>query len=241
MTWDPTSMFAGAQEGKDSSWNFIKEGKDQIMAFAGLTQYAKAGEAPKYKAEFVVIQSTVHPPGEVVQVSIQPYANKFQGHGAKEAGRLRKLIRALHSLPEDVDPQTAGQRFTQTMDPSNPCRGFQLKCNCWGKTTEKDLRITDQEWELVPGQTPETVAGYRAKIDAMPEFQAKAPPAPAPAPQAPPPQAMPPGPVNYGAPPMAQQPPPPPAPMSAPPAAPAPAAPQPSAAPPMPPGGNVPW
>lgn len=169
--FDVNAMFAGAQEG-GARLNFLKPGEGQVLAFANLVDYSKQGqEAPKYRADFVVLQSTAHAPGEVVSLVFHPYSTKFQGAGAKEAGNLQKMLKGIHGLPPDSPPELMGEVFTRSMDPSQPARGMVVKVDCWSRTTQGGATITDQAWTHIEGQTPDKVATNRAKIDTMPEFQ----------------------------------------------------------------------
>ena len=183
--FDITSMFAGAKL-PSNLITWIGKG-NHLFALAELKQIQKDGEAPKYMASFLVVESNLHEVGIVVSTMFKPYSEVFKGAGAKEAGRMVDLVMKLFNYS---NPGPAGPAFTKLLTPEQPGRGYLInavgvesfpKPNADGSPKLDANGQPKGPWVNVSyrhaqGQTAEEVAARRKIIDGLPQYSKSAPP-----------------------------------------------------------------
>ena len=190
-------MYAGAKE-PTQGLAFIKAG-NHVLALANFQATNKANEAPKFRADFAVIESDAHKPGDIVSTIFQPYGTLFQGMGEVEAGRMMVMVKALMGNLE-MSQQEAASETEKMLDLAQAARGFRVSASGYDKPPKPGAVDKDGKPKgpfcvvsFVPAaiaNSAEQVQADRAKIDALPQIKARAQQS---APPAQAPQGVPPG------------------------------------------------
>lgn len=181
MSFSITDMYTGATE-PTAGLIFIGPG-NHLLTLAEFRTSHKANEAPKYRADFVVVESDYHKPGDIVSKTFKPYDNPFPGAGQKEAGRMMAMVRDLNGLAPD-DRLGAAAETEKMLDRNQPARGFRISASGYDKPPKpgavdkhgkpKGPYTIVTFFPASTPNTPEQVMGDKAKIEALPQMKARA-------------------------------------------------------------------
>ena len=182
-------MFANAIAPSEGV-TFIGEGQHNSLALCNI---AYLTDKNKYKADFFVLDSSCHKPGEIVSTYFNPYANHFPNAGQTELGRLMQLLDCLFNA--ELGAEKAEANLLELLRPEQPGRGMVVsatgkaippKANADG-TPKLDSKgqpkkpFTKVMFYPVPeAADPAVVLQVRAQIEASAGFQMAAKAAPAP-------------------------------------------------------------
>lgn len=179
-------MFGSAKE-PGEGLTFIGPGT-HLLSLARFVVSSKAGEAPKYRADFVVVSGDTHRPGDVVSKTFKPYDNPFPDAGKADAGRMMEMVCALCDIASS-DRVAAATQCETMLNPSQPARGFRVTSVGYDKAPKPNTDGSPKldkygkpkgSYTVVkfhpanPANTREQIAGDRARIDALPQMQSKA-------------------------------------------------------------------
>ncbi len=182
--FDFDNMYEGATE-PSPGLTFIGPGTHQL-ALAAFYRCNKPNEAPKFRIDAVVREDgQSHKAGEIVTAIFKPYENPFPGAGAKEAGRMLLLVKALEQNP-DLTRAEVAQKTKQLLDPSQPGRGMQFVSSGYSKEPKKNPDGSPKLDKHGKPKGPFTIVSFlpsdpftaedmmanRAKIETMPQIKA---------------------------------------------------------------------
>ncbi len=179
-------MFGSAKE-PSQGLTFIGPGK-HTLTLAEFRATNAANEAPKYRADFVVVESDFHNPGDLVSTIFQPYGTLFKGMGENEAGRMMVLVQAI-SGDTGMSREAVSAEFKKLTDKAQGGRGFRVLATGYNKAPKPNADGSpklDKNGQpkgpfcvvsFYPNEvanTKEQVMADRAKIEALPQMQARA-------------------------------------------------------------------